>query len=98
MYWIVTVLGELRVAKAKQAPIINCSVIKGLRERDELLKIARRTNDINDWANYKKARNKVVSILRRSKSEFYKCTFTKNKDNPRKMWKTTKLLIGTNKR
>ena len=86
-----------RVAKAKKSPWLDSSVIKQLRERDRLLKIAKRSKTPADWESYKRARNKAVFLLRRAKSEFFKTTFANNKNNPKGTWKTMKSLIGVNK-
>jgi len=83
-----------RVSKTKQSPWLSSSVTKQLRERDRLLKIARRSGSVADWESYKKARNKAVSIVRKAKSEFFKTTFKNNQNNPKGMWKTIKSLMG----
>ena len=86
-----------RVAKARKLPWLNSSVTKQLRERDRLLKIAKRSQNPADWESYKAARNKAVSLLRRAKSQFFKTTLEHNKNNPKGIWKTIKSLIGVNK-
>ena len=86
-----------RVAKATESPVLDSSVIKQLRKRDRLLKIAKRSKTPADWESYKGARNKAVLLLRRAKSEFFKTTFENNKNNTKGMWKTIKSLIGVNK-
>ena len=86
-----------RVAKARKPPWLNSSVAKQLRERDRLLKIAKRSQNPADWESYKAARNKAVSILRRAKSQFFKTTLEHSKNNPKGIWRTIKSLIGVNK-
>ena len=86
-----------RVARARKPPWLNSSVTKQLRERDRLLKIAKRSQNPVDWESYKAARNRAVSLLRRAKSQFFKTTLEHNKNNPRGIWKTIKSLIGVNK-
>ena len=77
--------------------MLNSSVAKQLRERDRLLKIAKRSQNPADWESYKAARNKAVSILRRAKSQFFKTTLEHNNNNPKGIWRTIKSLIGVNK-
>ena len=72
-----------RVAKARKPPWLNSSVVKQLRERDRLLKIAKRSQNPADWESYKAARNNAVSILRRVKSQFFKTILEHNKNNPK---------------
>ena len=71
------------------------AVIKQLHIRDHLLKVARRTDNSDDWANYRVARNKAVSILRSAKREFYNNSFEENKNNTRAIWKSIKTLTGS---
>lgn len=78
-------------------PWLDNTVTEQLKKRDMLLKTARRTNSVVDWANYRVARNKAVALLRKSKSRFFTTTFEENKNNPKGIWKTIKTLIGNNK-
>ena len=75
-----------RVTKAREPPWLDGSVTKQLRERDRLLKIAKRSQDPADWESYKAARNKAVSLLRRAKSQFFKTTLEHNNNNPKGIW------------
>ena len=78
-------------------PWLDDNVIEQLKKRDTLLKTARMSNSVLDWANYRAARNKAVSLLRSAKSRFFTTTLEKNKNNPKGIWKTIKALIGDNK-
>lgn len=55
----------------------------------------RRSDVADDWANYRVARNKAVSVLRSAKREFYINSFEDNKNNARAIWKTIKTLTGS---
>ena len=68
------------------------SVIKQLHIRDHLLKVARHSDNLDDWTNYCTARNKAVSALRSAKRQFYNSSFEENRNNTRATWKTTKAL------
>ena len=59
--------------------------------------MARRSNDTDDWVNYRSARNKAVSFLRSAKREFFNSAFEENKNNVGAIWKTIKTLTGTKK-
>ena len=52
---------------------------------------------MDDWANYRAARNKSVSVIRSAKSDFYTNSFEDNKNNPRAIWKSIKTLTGSKK-
>ena len=77
-----------------QPPWITKSVLKHLHLRDHLLKVARRTDSVDDWTKYRVARNKAVSILRASKSEYFSKSFEENKNNTSAIWTCIKTLTG----
>ena len=70
-------------------------LLKKLHSRDHLLKVARKSDNRPDWANYREARNKAVSALRSAKREFYKDAFEENRNNPKATWNTIKTLTGS---
>ena len=70
-------------------------LLKKLHSRDHLLKVARKSDNSSDWANYREARNKAVSALRSAKREFYKDAFEENRNNPKATWNTIKTLKGS---
>lgn len=86
---------QKRVAKDKQAQWMTKAVIKQLEKRDTLLKKARRSKNEHDWSNYRSARNQATNMIKSAKSKFYKGCFENSKDNPRKIWKTIKSLMGS---
>ena len=88
---------EKHVKQINQAPWMSKAVIKHLHIRDHLLKVARRKDNLDDWANYHAARNKSVSVIRSAKSDFYTNSFEDNKNNPRTIWKSIKTLTGFKK-
>ena len=57
--------------------------------------MARRSDFADDWANYRVARNKAVSVLCSAKREFYNISSEDNKNNARAIWKTIKTLTGS---
>ncbi len=59
-------------------------------ERNSLLKVARRSKSVSDWAAYKRKRNQVNNLLRREKNSFNRKLLYDNRNNPRKFWKTIK--------
>ena len=88
---------EKRVKRSVQTPWMTNFVLKQLHLRDVCLKTARRTNDADDWNNYRAARNKAVAMIRNAKKEFFYNAFKDNKGNRRGIWKTIKTLTGTGK-
>ena len=88
---------ENRVKRAAQAPWMTSSVLKQLHLRDNCLKTARRSNNADDWSNYRAARNKAVAMIRSAKRKFFCNAFEENKGNSRGIWKTIRTLTGSGK-
>jgi hypothetical protein len=88
---------DKRVAQINQAPWMSKSILNQLRHRDKCLKTARISNSPDAWSKYREERNKSVSLLRSTKSDYYSKTFDKNKNNSRNMWKSIKSLTGSSK-
>lgn len=85
---------EKRLKQATQPQWLTKAVLKLLHIRDRLLKVARRSDHMADWANYRSSMNKAVAILRSAKREFYNNSFENNKNNARAIWKSVKTLTG----
>ena len=77
--------------------MLDSSVIKQLRKRDRLLKIAKRSKTPADWESYKGARNKEVFLVRRAKSEFFKTTFEIIRITPRECGRPSNRSSVSNK-
>ena len=87
-----------RVARRCQPSLMRNEILELLIQRDNLLKIAKRTGNENSWLDYKAARNKVVNKLKYAKRKFYKTAFEKDKGNTKGIWRTIKRLEGTGTR
>ncbi|CAH3041032.1 unnamed protein product, partial [Porites lobata] len=70
---------------------------KRLHLRDNCLKTARRSNNADDWSNYRAARNKAVAMIGSAKRKFFCNAFEENKGNSRGIWKTIRTLTGSGK-
>ena len=86
---------EKCVKRTTQPPWMTESVVKQLHIRDHLLKVARHSDNLDDWTNYRTARNKAVSALHSANRQFYNNTFEENRNNTRAIWKTIKTLSGS---
>ena len=73
------------------------AIIDQLRLRDTLFKRSKRSNNPDDWAEYKKARNKAVGMLKSAKRKYYVSKLENNKNNAKKMWKTINSISGLSK-
>ena len=62
-----------------------------MEERDKLKKLA--SKDPKLWPMYKTPRNRVTNSLRLSVRKYYQDFVTKNKNNPKNMWKTIDKIL-----
>ena len=83
-----------RVAWVNQAPWITPAIIKQLQFRDALLKKFGRHRNPSVWADYKKARNKAVGMLRNIKRKFYVSKVEQNENDAKGTWKIIKSISG----
>ena len=62
-----------------------------MEERDRMKKLA--SKDPNLWPKYEILRNKVTNNIRLSVTKYYQELVTKNKNDPKKMWKTIDKIL-----
>ena len=67
-------------------------ITQAIKSRDRLLKVAKKSNLSTDWANFKKAKNEVTKLMRKSKETYFKSKVTENRHNPCKLWHLIKGL------
>ena len=88
---------EKRVKRAVHAPWTTSSVVKQLHLRDNCLKTARRSNNTDNWSNYRAARNEAVAMIRSAKRKFFCNAFEENRSNSTGIWKTVRTMTGSGK-
>jgi len=86
-----------RVALVNQTPWMSNAIIDQLRLRDTLLKRSKHSNNPDNWAEYKKAKNKAVGMLKSAKRKYYVSKLENNKNNAKEIWKTIKSISGLSK-
>ena len=64
-----------------------------MRQRDKLLRKARKTQNEIDWSNYKRKRNSVNNQLKSAKNNYYMDLLEENASSPEKFWKSIKQLF-----
>ena len=72
---------------------ISKDVLSLIHQRDHAHKQAVKHNDNHDWLKYKFLRNKVTSVIRNAKHEYYCKEITSNRNNPKCMWQTLKQVL-----
>ena len=71
-----------------------------IRARNRIHKKAKRTNNPNDWANFRTSRNNVINLIRNSKINYFKkLSDSLSHDNltSRQWWKVTKQFLNDQK-
>jgi len=76
---------------------IKCNFKTAEAKADTLLKKAKRSKDPSDWAEYRKARNKAVGLIKSVKRKYYVSKLENNQNNAKELWKTIKSISGMNK-
>ncbi|XP_056646410.1 uncharacterized protein LOC130451424 [Diorhabda sublineata] len=73
----------------------NEEISNEIRLRDHLYQRAIVTKADEDWNNYRQQRNKVVSMIRNTKTNYFNDKIDLLKDDPTEMWKTIRKLINS---
>ena len=85
-----------------QRPWINSDILEKIHERDLIHKSYLNTieqpkrNEI--FALYKQKRNKVISLIRKSKKSYFETFFEENRSNIKKVWQGIKNIVNINKK
>ena len=66
-----------------------------LKERDYYLRKARKSNSENDWSTYRRLRNSVTLMIRKSKANYNRCLFKSSMKNPKDLWTNIKKMFPT---
>ena len=82
---------EIRVRKDSQE-WMDQEVLEGIRIRNKLLTKYRTSQIHSDYVNFKKARNRVQSLIKRKKKSFIIDKLKENIGKPKDLWKCLKSL------
>ena len=74
--------------KALREPWITNEAVEAIRDKDRLLKKARKSGKEADWANARLARNRVGRDLENLRADFLKGQQEINKNDPKNFWKS----------
>ena len=72
---------------AKREPWLTNEAMEAIRDKDKLIKKAKRTRKAGDWDAARIARNQVGRDLEQLKAEFLKREQEEHKGDPKKFWK-----------
>eukprot|EP00795_Rhopilema_esculentum_P014850 gene14850-5974_t len=65
------------------------------KQRDQLLRKARRSNTELDWSTYKRSRNRVNNLVKSNKARYKKELLRDNADSAEKFWSAIKKIYPT---
>ena len=74
-----------RKVRSEYTPWLTSDIKKSMEERDKMKKLA--SKDPKLWPLYNTPRNRVTNSIRLSVRKYYRDLVTKNKNNPKNMWK-----------
>ena len=74
-------------------PWVTNEVLEEIKDKDSLLKIARRSGKPEDWAEAKLARNRVGRLIEQVKADFLKEQQDELADDPKKFWRLVKSIV-----
>jgi len=87
--------------KLKQNPWITPGILASMRTRDQLHKNFLKENILDKkedlFNQYKKYRNMIISLIRKSKRKYYFDFFNKHNTNIKKTWEGIRQLVNINK-
>ena len=82
-----------KALRGNHQPYVSKSLRTAIMKRSQLKNVANKTKSIDDINRYKKQRNYVVNLNRRSKKSFFVKIGTTQNNNTKSYWKTYKPLF-----
>ena len=76
---------------------MNESIVEAIKQRDFELKRARKSNNPEDWAKFKRTKCYVTNLIRKSQRNFFQESIESKKGNPSITWKALKSLTKSKK-
>ncbi len=74
-------------------PWLNSEVLRLMRTRDQTHKKAVKSGLTSDWVEYRCLRNKVTSVNRKARRNYFAKKLQENRSNPRKFWNTLHIVL-----
>ena len=87
---------EIKIKKLKEKWVTQ-ELLEFINDKDDLLRLAKRTNNIEDWNTARIARNLVAGMVRNAKKDFLQEEINQNHENPNKFWKAISKLLPDSK-
>ena len=84
---------QKRVRGIDNCPWLNRDIKYDIRQRDYLVKKARKTNLSEDWKRYRCLRNRVTNKIKAAKARYNRQIIEENSGDSKAFWKTVKKII-----
>lgn len=75
---------------------ITYEIINLMKERDRDYKRAIFSKCEDTWNTYKESRNRITTMIRNEKQNYFHRIIDENKSNPKQMWKNLKTILPSN--
>ena len=79
--------------KNMKDPWITNEILENIHDKDVLLKIAKRTNEQNDWVLARNARNTLNTDIKNLKADFIQENLETNQGDSKKFWKDVQTIL-----
>ena len=83
--------------KNRTSEWVDVEILDGIKRRDKLFMKFKKTKSYNDHMNYKKARNKIQSIIKNKKRNFIERKLSNNIGKPKELWKILRAIGAPSK-
>ena len=87
---------EIKIKKLKEKWVTQ-ELLEFINDKDDLLRLAKRMNNIEDWNTARIARNLVAGMVRNAKKDYLQEEINQNHENPNKFWKAISKLLPDSK-
>ena len=86
---------KIKLRKRDTPPWIDGEVIHLSNKKETVRKLAKRTNNGNVWARYRKLRNKLKNLITQKHNAFIKESTQSIANNPKRFWSIFRAKIGS---
>ena len=89
---------QKRVRGVDNCPWLNKTIKSSMRHRDYLLAKARKRNQSEDWANYRRFRNQVSNSIKKAKAAYNRRLIDECGNDHKAFWRTMKKILPGEKK
>ena len=86
------------VVKEVREPWVNNEILEEIKDKDKILRDAKKTKKPEDLIMARRERNRVGRLVEQAKADFLKDQQEELEDDPKKFWRLIKTIVPGNKR